>query len=125
MQIILNQDDISSAITTYLQTQGLNLEGKTVEVQFTATRKPAGYSAMVDVIGGLQAPRSTVKADDDDEVVDDDAEPEPGGNTEEATDTPAEEATPEAKFFDKVAATPETVAPASAEAPPTTRKIFG
>lgn len=49
MQISLKQSEIIAAIRGYIQDQGINLEGKTVDVAFTAGRKGAGLSADVDI----------------------------------------------------------------------------
>lgn len=49
MQISLKQSEIIAAIRGYIQDQGINLEGKIVDVAFTAGRKGAGLSADVDI----------------------------------------------------------------------------
>ena len=49
MKIALNQADIISAIYQSLSKQGIELTGKNTVVEFTAKRKGAGISAVVDI----------------------------------------------------------------------------
>lgn len=49
MQIQLKQSEIIQALKLYISTQGINLNGKTVEVAFTAGRKETGLSADVQI----------------------------------------------------------------------------
>jgi hypothetical protein len=49
MKIALNQADIINAIRTYISEQGIELNGKKVAVEFTAKRKGAGISAVVEI----------------------------------------------------------------------------
>ena len=49
MQIQLKQSEIIQALKLYISTQGINLNGKTVEVAFTAGRKETGLSADIDI----------------------------------------------------------------------------
>lgn len=50
MQIILNEDDISKALTGHLISMGINLEGKKVETTFTAGRKENGNTATLTIV---------------------------------------------------------------------------
>jgi len=47
MQIQLKQTEIINALKLYISNQGINLNGKTVEVAFTAGRKSSGLTADV------------------------------------------------------------------------------
>lgn len=49
MQIIIKQRDIEQAIRGYIAAQGINLAGKSVEINFTAGRKEAGLTAEIDI----------------------------------------------------------------------------
>lgn len=70
MQIQLKQSEIIQALKLYISTQGINLNGKTVEVAFTAGRRETGLSADIDiqdiegnaVLGGVPMPVFTPKA---------------------------------------------------------------
>ena len=70
MQIQLKQSEIIQALKLYISTQGINLNGKTVEVAFTAGRKETGLSADIDiqdiegnaVLGGTPMPTFTPHA---------------------------------------------------------------
>ena len=55
MQIQLKQSEIIQALKLYITTQGINLNGKSVEVSFTAGRKDTGLSADVDIQDMVQA----------------------------------------------------------------------
>lgn len=48
-ELTLSQTELDKAIKNHVKTLGLNVEGKTIKVDFTATRKPAGYSALVTI----------------------------------------------------------------------------
>jgi hypothetical protein len=45
MQIQLKQREIEEALKGYISQQGINLAGKTVEIEFTSGRKDNGLSA--------------------------------------------------------------------------------
>lgn len=49
MDITLNHEEISEAITDYVGNQGINLDGKETEVDFTAGRGGNGYSATISI----------------------------------------------------------------------------
>lgn len=49
MQIILKQRNIEAALKQYIASQGINLDGKKVEVEFTAGRKESGITAEIDI----------------------------------------------------------------------------
>lgn len=49
MLVTLKQKEIEAALKLYVSQRGINLAGKTVEIQFTAGRKEAGISAEVDI----------------------------------------------------------------------------
>ena len=49
MLIQLRQTEIIAALTMYIRNQGINLNGKTVDVTFTAGRKESGISADIDI----------------------------------------------------------------------------
>lgn len=49
MQIILQQRNIEAALKQYIASQGINLTGKSVAVEFTAGRKETGISAAIDI----------------------------------------------------------------------------
>lgn len=49
MQVILKQTEIESAIKQYISNQGINLQGKSIEVAFTAGRKESGISAEIAI----------------------------------------------------------------------------
>lgn len=49
MQIQLKQAEIMTAIKQYVANQGINLNGKTVDISFSATRGAAGIIADVSI----------------------------------------------------------------------------
>lgn len=49
MQIIIKENEIRVAVQQYIATQGINLAGKSVDIQFTATRSGAGVVAEIDI----------------------------------------------------------------------------
>lgn len=49
MQIILKQRNIEAALKQYIASQGINLDGKKVAVEFTAGRKESGITAEIDI----------------------------------------------------------------------------
>lgn len=52
MQISLKQSEIVSAIRGYIETQGINLSGKNVDISFTSGRKGNGLTADVGIYVG-------------------------------------------------------------------------
>ena len=50
MQIILKQRAIEKALRLYVANQGINLEGKTLKIDFTAGRKESGMTAEVEIL---------------------------------------------------------------------------
>lgn len=52
MQISLKQSEIVSAIRGYIETQGINLSGKNVDISFTSGRKGNGLTADVNIYVG-------------------------------------------------------------------------
>ena len=49
MLITLKQDEIVTALRLYVTTNGINLNGKTLGVAFTAGRKESGLSAEISI----------------------------------------------------------------------------
>jgi hypothetical protein len=49
MQIQFKQSEIIAALKQYIATQGINLQGKSVEIAFSATRGAAGIVADVTI----------------------------------------------------------------------------
>ena len=49
MQIQLKQTEIIAALKQYIGTQGINLNGKAVDISFTAGRKEAGITADISI----------------------------------------------------------------------------
>jgi len=61
MQIILKQESIEQALKQFIASQGINLSGKVVTVDFTAGRKGSGISAelIIEEDVGQQPSEST------------------------------------------------------------------
>lgn len=55
MLIQLRQSEIEAALKGYIQNQGINLYGKTVEISFTSGRKDNGISADLDIVENQQS----------------------------------------------------------------------
>lgn len=49
MQIQLKQAEIIAALKQYITSQGINLTGKTVDIEFTAGRKESGLTADISI----------------------------------------------------------------------------
>ncbi len=49
MQIQLKQVEIIAALRQYVQAKGINLDGKTVDIAFTAGRKEGGLTADISI----------------------------------------------------------------------------
>lgn len=63
MQISLKQSEIVSAIRGYIETQGINLSGKNVDISFTSGRKGNGLTADVDIYVGEKEVEEVVTED--------------------------------------------------------------
>lgn len=74
MQISLKQSEIVAAIRGYIETQGINLSGKNVDITFTSGRKGNGLSADVDIYTGEKVVE-VVEATETDALESVDAEP--------------------------------------------------
>lgn len=95
MQISLKQSEIIAAIRGYIQDQGINLEGKTVDVAFTAGRKGAGLSADVDIYTASLVAAVTETVD----VVPEVYESAPVEETPAEAETVTEEVAPAGSLF--------------------------
>ena len=62
MQITLTETDLDSAIQTYIEKLGMNLDDKTISVNYTAGRGPNGNTATIDITNGVVKP-SPVKVE--------------------------------------------------------------
>lgn len=64
MKIQLNQTNIVEGIKMYIQSQGINLDGRDIQVVFTAGRSRSGMTADVDIEDnsaiGYTAPQESV-----------------------------------------------------------------
>lgn len=49
MIIILKQADLESALSVYIEKQGLSLQGKSLDITFTAGRGETGHSAQIEI----------------------------------------------------------------------------
>ena len=67
MRIQLRQTEIEEALQQYIVTQGINLSGKDVKIDFTSSRGEAGLTADVDITnsadGGKHAAPVAPKAE--------------------------------------------------------------
>lgn len=92
MLIKLRQSEIEEALQQYIVSQGINLTGKTVKIDFTASRSSDGLTADVDISNGGH---TTISAGSlnrtSGEVGTADIQPETPAD-EEAPEKPAEEA---------------------------------
>ena len=50
MKIILSQEDLDKAVCTYVTSLGMNLDNKSVNVDFTAGRGANGNTATVEIL---------------------------------------------------------------------------
>lgn len=116
MQIQLRQTEIEAALKQYVTKLGVNLQGKSVTIGFTAGRKDSGLSADISIedIAEFQL-----------DLLPDDDETRPGLSVV----PPTVEAAPAAKAeAEEAAALPNTVATVLAEAAVTkaaTSSLFG
>ena len=56
MLIQLKQSEITAALRDYIVAQGINLNGKTVEISFTAGRKESGIYADISIENAGELP---------------------------------------------------------------------
>ena len=49
MKVKIQQSEIITALTQYISSQGINLQGKTVAIDFTAGRKEGGLTADISI----------------------------------------------------------------------------
>lgn len=66
MRITVNQDNIEEALVEWISGQGLDIEGKTIEISMTAGRGKNGYSAEISINGSAQRsdrPETETKAE--------------------------------------------------------------
>lgn len=49
MRVNLKQDEIEAALKNFISQQGINLNGKQIEISFTAGRKESGISAELNI----------------------------------------------------------------------------
>ena len=64
MQIQLKQTEIIAALKQYINAQGINLNGKTVDISFTAGRKESGITADISIEDTGVIPGFTDAADE-------------------------------------------------------------
>lgn len=92
MLIKLRQSEIEEALQQYIVSQGINLTGKTVKIDFTASRSSDGLTADVDISNGghTTIPAGSINRSSGEAGV---ADPKPETpEEEEAPEQPAEEA---------------------------------
>lgn len=87
MQVQLKQSEIVNAIKGYLTSQGINLQGKSVDIAFTAGRKESGLTADVVI-------EDAVKPIPVQPVIEVAQEPEPVVESPVAAEEPAPEEAP-------------------------------
>lgn len=56
MKIQFGQTDITAALRAHIANQGINLDGKTVDIKFTMKKGNAGVMADVSIENGIQLP---------------------------------------------------------------------
>lgn len=117
MQIQLRQTEIEAALKQYVTKLGVNLQGKSVTIGFTAGRKDSGLSADISIEDSAEF-QLDLLPDDDDET-----------RPALSVVPPTVEAAPAAKAeAEEAAALPNTVATVLAEAAVTkaaTSSLFG
>ena len=88
MLIQLKQSEITAALRDYIVAQGINLNGKTVEISFTAGRKESGIYADIYIENAGELPVFLPRDPDEGlKLVEPEATPEPveeGAVSEEA-----------------------------------------
>lgn len=60
MELNLKQTEIEAALRQYVSSQGFNLTGRAVTINFTSGRAPNGLTALVDIGDVIDVPASTV-----------------------------------------------------------------
>jgi hypothetical protein len=69
MQIQLKQSEIIAAVKQYIVAQGININGKSIDIAFSATRGDAGIVANVNI------EEANIPGFTDSNIVDEDAKP--------------------------------------------------
>ena len=82
MRITLEHTEIESALVAYIGSQGINIEGKDIDVSMTAGRGNNGYTASISISDGKVATLETISTESSVGTTD---------GTEEATDTVADD----------------------------------
>ena len=78
MLIQLKQSEITAALRDYIVAQGINLNGKTVEISFTAGRKESGIYADISIENAGELPDFLTRDHDEGiKLVEPAATPEP------------------------------------------------
>ena len=78
MLIQLKQSEITAALRDYIVAQGINLNGKTVEISFTAGRKESGIYADISIENAGELPDFLTRDPDEGlKLVAPEATPEP------------------------------------------------
>ena len=99
MLIKLRQTEIEEALSQYIANQGINLTGKQVKIDFTASRGSDGLTADVDITNasdgksGQVIPRAAVKTEAPVAEQPETSAEEAPAQEEQAPEAPAEEAT--------------------------------
>lgn len=104
MRIQLRQIEIEEALQQYIVTQGINLTGKDVKIDFTSSRGEAGLTADVDITnaadGGKHRAATVVQVAEQPAAQ---AEKAPAQEEQapevETAEAPAKEATPASSLF--------------------------
>jgi hypothetical protein len=60
MRIVLNEEDLKTALVGWITSQGVNTSGKKVEVSFTAGRGANGHTAEIDITASNEIPTGPV-----------------------------------------------------------------
>ena len=96
MLIQLKQSEITTALRDYIVAQGINLNGKTVEISFTAGRKESGIYADISIENAGELPDFLTRDPDEGlKLVAPEATPEP--DEEAAISEEAQEEVPAKK----------------------------
>lgn len=104
MRIQLRQIEIEEALQQYIVTQGINLTGKDVKIDFTSSRGEAGLTADVDITnaadGGKHRAAPVVQVAEQPAAQAEEAPAQEEQATEvETAEAPAKEATPASSLF--------------------------
>ena len=97
MRITLNQAQIEQGLRLFIESQGFNTEGKTIEIDLKATRGPEGYTADIlipDAAGNTASSASTPASLDIESKVTTAKASKSTPATEEADSTPVEPEAP-------------------------------